>query len=59
AEVLGVEDRLGSIEVGKDADLVLWEGDPLDTRNRSLRVWQHGREVMHRDEAGEPVIASR
>ena len=59
AEVLGIEDRLGSIEVGKDADLVLWEGDPLDTRNRSLRVWQSGREVMHRDEAGEPVIAER
>ena len=59
AEVLGVEDRLGSIEAGKDADLVLWEGDPLDTRNRTLRVWQRGREVMRRDEAGDPVIAER
>ncbi|WP_193103192.1 amidohydrolase [Brachybacterium sp. FME24] len=59
AEVLGLGDRIGSIEVGKDADLVLWEGDPLDVRNRSLRVWQNGLEVMHRDEAGEPVIAAR
>ncbi|MGP5078507.1 amidohydrolase [Brachybacterium alimentarium] len=59
AEVLGVEERLGSIEVGKDADLVLWEGDPLDTRHRTLRVWQQGRQVMHRDESGEPVIAAR
>ncbi|WP_114854640.1 amidohydrolase [Brachybacterium sp. YJGR34] len=59
AEVLGLADRIGSIEVGKEADLVLWEGDPLDVRNRSLRVWQEGREVMRRDAAGEPVIAPR
>lgn len=59
AEVMGVADRIGSIEQGKDADLVLWEGDPLDVRNRTLRVWQAGREVMHRDEQGSPVIARR
>lgn len=59
AEVMGVADRIGSIEQGKDADLVLWEGDPLDVRNRTLRVWQAGREVMHRDEQGSPVIADR
>ena len=59
AEVLGIADRLGSLAPDKDADLVLWEGDPLDTRNRTLRVWQQGREVMRRDEAGEPVIAER
>src|SRR5690606_31682173 len=59
AEVLGIDDRLGSLAVGKDADLVLWEGDPLDVRNRSLRVWQAGHEVMHRDADGEPVIAPR
>lgn len=59
AEVLGIADRLGSLAPGKDADLVLWDGDPLDVRHRTLRVWQGGREVMHRDEAGEPVIAAR
>lgn len=59
AEVMGVADRIGSIEQGKDADLVLWEGNPLDVRNRTLRVWQAGREVMHRDEQGSPVIADR
>ena len=59
ARVLGLEDRIGSIAAGKDADLVLWEGDPLDVRNRSLRVWQSGREVMHRRADGEPVIAPR
>ena len=59
AEVLGLAERVGSLEVGKDADLVLWEGDPLDVRHRTLRVWQGGREVMHRDGSGEPVIAPR
>ena len=32
AEHLGIEDRVGSIDAGKDADLVLWNGNPLDTR---------------------------
>jgi len=59
AEVLGIADRLGSLAPGKDADLVLWEGDPLDVRNRTLRVWQGGRQVMRRDESGHPVIAAR
>ncbi|MDE6728677.1 MAG: amidohydrolase family protein, partial [Oscillospiraceae bacterium] len=30
AEILGAADRIGSVEVGKDADLVLFSGDPLD-----------------------------
>jgi imidazolonepropionase-like amidohydrolase len=30
AEHMGLEDRLGSIDAGKDADIVIWSGDPLD-----------------------------
>ncbi|MDJ0305536.1 MULTISPECIES: amidohydrolase family protein [Dehalobacter] len=30
AEILGVADRVGSLEVGKDADIVVWEGKPLN-----------------------------
>ena len=59
ARVLGIDDRVGSLEVGKEADLVLWEGDPLDVPNWTLRVWQSGQEVMHRGTDGEPVIAPR
>lgn len=59
AEVLGLSDRLGSLEVGKDADLVLWEGDPLDTRHHALQMWQAGREIMHLDANKDPVIAAR
>lgn len=45
ARVLGVEDRVGSLAVGKDADVVLWSGDPLDLQSRVLRTWQDGVEV--------------
>jgi len=43
ARICGVDDRLGSIERGKDADLVLWDGDPLDARSRPAAVWLEGR----------------
>lgn len=33
AHHLGVADRVGSLEAGKDADVVIWSGDPLDLRN--------------------------
>ena len=50
AEVMGVADRVGSLTVGKDADLVLWSGDPIDLQSRALRVWVEGREVYTYDE---------
>ena len=31
---LGIEDRVGSVGPGKDADLAIWDGDPLDARSR-------------------------
>ncbi len=49
ARVMGVADRVGSLEVGKDADLVLWSGDPLDVMNRALAVYIGGREVYTYD----------
>lgn len=51
ARVMGVADRIGSLEVGKDADLVLWSGDPLDVMQRALAVYIGGREVYSYDTA--------
>jgi imidazolonepropionase-like amidohydrolase len=34
ARIAGIDDRLGSIEAGKDADLAIWSGDPLDMLSR-------------------------
>lgn len=42
AEIFGVADRLGSIEVGKQATLVLASGDIMDARTSVNRVWIDG-----------------
>jgi imidazolonepropionase-like amidohydrolase len=36
AKLLGVVDRVGTIEAGKDADLVLWSGEPFQPGSRVL-----------------------
>jgi imidazolonepropionase-like amidohydrolase len=45
ARIAGIDDRLGSIEPGKDADLVIWSGDPLDVLSRAVRVFIDGAEI--------------
>ena len=42
AKLLGLEDRLGTIEKGKDADLVFLDGDPLTAETRITRVMTFG-----------------
>ena len=46
AEVIGISDRVGSIEVGKDADLVIFEGDPLEPTTKVKSVLIDG-EVLY------------
>ena len=48
AWVLGIEDRTGTIEVGKDADLVVWSDDPLSIYSRPHRVYIEGELVYDR-----------
>ena len=45
AEVLGVAGRVGSLEPGKDADIVILDGDPFDYRTRVVRVFIDGQTV--------------
>ncbi|CAM2798660.1 amidohydrolase [Saccharomonospora xinjiangensis] len=60
ARILGLDDRVGALKPGLDADVAIWSGDPLDVMNRALRVFVRGREVYHYDEAaGEGVVADR
>ncbi|MEJ6949510.1 amidohydrolase [Natronospora cellulosivora (SeqCode)] len=42
AEILGVADRVGSIEVGKDADIVIFDGHPLDIKSKVEKVFING-----------------
>ena len=58
AKIIGVDERLGSLEAGKDADLVIWSGDPLDVLSRVERAFLDGREIYTLTD-GEPVFAER
>jgi imidazolonepropionase-like amidohydrolase len=57
ARILGVDDRIGSLEPGKDADLVIWSGDPLDVTSRAERAYMDGREIYRYDyDTGAGVV---
>jgi imidazolonepropionase-like amidohydrolase len=45
ARVWGVADRVGSLEVGKDADVVVWSGDPFELTTAAEQVFIAGREM--------------
>ncbi|WP_425506018.1 amidohydrolase family protein [Stenotrophomonas tumulicola] len=53
AEAMGVGGQIGSIEPGKLADLVLWEGDPLDVAHYAQQVWLGGRAMPMRSRQTE------
>ena len=43
--IAGVDDRLGSLTIGKDADVVVLSGHPFDFKSRVQHVWIDGQEV--------------
>ena len=44
ARIAGIDDRVGSIGPGKDADIVVWGGHPLDFRSKATAVFINGRQ---------------
>lgn len=50
AELLHVNDRIGSIDVGKDADLVILSGEPFNFTSQVKKVFVNGRIVFERAE---------
>ena len=56
ARIIGVDDRLGSIEPGKDADLAISSGDPLDVLSRVRRAFINGVQVYSYD-SGREIFA--
>jgi imidazolonepropionase-like amidohydrolase len=45
AEIFGVADRVGSIEAGKEADIVIWPADPLELTSYAEQVFIQGNAV--------------
>jgi imidazolonepropionase-like amidohydrolase len=50
AEILGIDNRVGSLEVGKDADIVIWSDYPFNFYSKVEKVFINGNEVSLEDE---------
>jgi len=46
AAILGLEKKLGKLDVGMDADVVVWDGHPLDSRSKAETVIIDGSKVL-------------
>jgi imidazolonepropionase-like amidohydrolase len=56
ARIMRVADRIGSLVPGKDADLTVWSGDPLDVMSRVESAYIGGREVYRYDHAARSGV---
>ena len=52
AWIMGIDDRVGSIDVGKDADLVIWDGEPLSSYGVPEKVFIDGEVFFDRNLPG-------
>jgi imidazolonepropionase-like amidohydrolase len=50
AYALGLDDRIGSLESGKNADVVLWDGDPFSVYTHAEKVFVDGALLFDRDD---------
>ena len=57
AEMLDLQDRVGSLTAGKDADFVVLDGDPLSVYTRVRQTWVEGRLVFDLDEPDDRLHA--
>ena len=53
AKQLRIDSRVGSLEVGKDADISVWSGSPLSTLARCEQTWIDGRKYFDRNQDAE------
>ena len=57
AWILGVDDRVGSLDVGKDADIAIFSKDPFDIYTRVEKTLVDGKVVYDRSKAPSPLAA--
>jgi len=50
AQAVAIDDRVGSLEAGKDADFVIWSGNPLSQFTRAEQTWVDGRRFFSLEE---------
>jgi imidazolonepropionase-like amidohydrolase len=58
ARMLDMQDRVGTLEVGKDADFILLTGDPLSVYTRVLETWVDGAKVFDLSDPKDALMAS-
>ena len=56
AKMLDLDKRVGSLEVGKDADFIVLSGDPLSIYTHVLETWVEGKKVFDRSNPAEYLI---
>ena len=57
AEMLDLQDRVGSLRAGKDADFIILDGDPLSVYTKVLETWVEGRRVFDRSDPKDYLYA--
>jgi imidazolonepropionase-like amidohydrolase len=57
ARMLDLGDRVGSLRVGKDADFVVLDGDPLSVYTQVMETWVEGQKVFDRSRAEDRLWA--
>lgn len=57
AEVFGAADAVGSLQAGRDANVVVWDGDPFEITTRATHVFVKGREA--RSTSREDMLTER
>lgn len=57
AKILDMDQRVGSLEAGKDADFLLLNGDPLSVYSHVLETWVEGKKVFDRSDAKDHLLA--
>jgi imidazolonepropionase-like amidohydrolase len=58
ATMLDLQDRVGSLEAGKDADFIVLSGDPLSVYSHVLETWIEGRKVFDRSDPKDRLWAT-